>query len=391
MEQKCITNSIQLFFALCAVLLCTSCGQAGMSNGLWITDVSKNYPKVQLALKDIADVEYIKLANDSDFLVKSRALVFSDNHILTRGAEAGEILVFDRQGNFRNKFSHYGNGPHEYNYITNLCLDEKRNELYVHDVFLRKILVYDLEGEFVREIQSGDGRFIYQFDDNSFLVYCAETNKVDPAFHPYFALISKDDGSIRQKIDVPFASDSRRDLAVTKEADGGSFTYTAMHLPIVRYGDGYILNELSSDTIYTYSYDKVLTPFMVRKPSIASMGYPVYLESGVVTDRYIFLNRISVNENSPEDMFPSVKWVCDRETGQMNEYEVVNEDYPDKKIVLESHIVNCDVRSGYGVTRYNADGLLSAYEEGKLNGRLKEIAATLNEEDNDVLMVLRFK
>ena len=59
---------------------------------------------------------------------------------------------------------------------------------------------------------------------------------------------------------------------MTKEGDGGHFSYTAMHLPVVRNSEGYILNELSSDTIYQYSYDGILTPVILRTPAISSMS-----------------------------------------------------------------------------------------------------------------------
>ena len=40
---------------------------------------------------------------------------------------------------------------------------------------------------------------------------------------------------------------------------------------------------------------------------------------------------------------------------------------------------------------YLADELLTALEEGKLKGKLKEIASTLSEEDNGVVMLLKRK
>ena len=40
---------------------------------------------------------------------------------------------------------------------------------------------------------------------------------------------------------------------------------------------------------------------------------------------------------------------------------------------------------------YPADELLTALEEGKLKGKLKEISSTLSEEDNGVVMLLKRK
>lgn len=49
-----------------------------------------------------------------------------------------------------------------------------------------------------------------------------------------------------------------------------------------------------------------------------------------------------------------------------------------------------DMQSGHGISRYNAGELLEACQEGKLYGELKDLASSLNEED-DVLILYKFK
>lgn len=380
----------QLVFFLMMACLC-SCTSQHRNESVLQIDVSHDYSTVRMNLQDFAEVEYIRLANDSGFLVRSRPLVCSANYIITKGGEPGEILLFDKEGKPVSKFSHYGNGPHEYNYITNLRIDEKRGEIYIHDVFSQKIFIYTLKGEFIREFPSGDARFIYNFDDDSFLVYNTETNQINPELKPYFSIVSKMDGKILKRIHVPFSSGKKYDLTVTKEGAGGSFSYTAMHLPIVRYADGYFLNELSSDTIYKYSYKGDLVPFITRTPEVSTMDAPSFLQSGIETSKYVFLTRVAVNENDEQNMFPEENWVYDKETGGLHAYEIVNEDYPKAGVVLNSHLVNCDMEPGYGISRFNAGELLDAYSRGELYGGLKEIAALLEEEDNDVLVLYKFR
>ena len=43
------------------------------------------------------------------------------------------------------------------------------------------------------------------------------------------------------------------------------------------------------------------------------------------------------------------------------------------------------------LSRMEAPGLVEAYEDGKLQGPLKEIAADLEEESNPVIMIARYK
>lgn len=90
-------------------------------------------------------------------------------------------------------------------------------------------------------------------------------------------------------------------------------------------------------------------------------------------------------------MFPEENWGYDKETGEMHKYERVNEDYPKAEVVLNSHLVNCDIEPGYGISRFNAGELLDAYSRGELYGKLKEMAALLKEEDNDVLVLYKFR
>lgn len=382
----------KFFYPLCIAICLFACHSSEtMNSNIFQVDVKESHSSIQLKLADVAEVEYIKLANDSNFLVRTKPLVCSNNYILTKGGDTGEILIFDKTGKAVSRFSHYGNGPHEYNYITNLLLDEKRKEIYVHDVFLQKMLVYDMKGAFIREYTMGDARFIYGFDDACFLVYNTITNQTNSDLKPYFTLVSKTDGKVLYAINVPFASDKKFNLEVTKSNNGESFTYTAMHLPIIRCSDGYLLNELSSDTIYKLSLTKELKPFIARTPSISGMSAPIFLQGGPETERFIFLTKVSVNENDVKDMFPTTDWVYDKGTGSISEYKIVNEDYPSKKFTLTSHNANCDMPFRYGISRYRAYKLVEAYQEGGLHGRLKDIAATLQEEDNDVLVLYKFK
>ena len=377
------------FYLLLIICLC-GCSSSPVNKGILEIDVTENHPKIELTLDEIADVEYIPLSSDSNFLTAARMLVCKDKYMLTRGGN-NEILIFSRQGKAMKEFSYWGNGPHEYNYITNLLADEKKQEIYVHDCFLRKFFVYDFNGKFLREYPGGDARFVYDFDDETFLVYNTETNRVDPDLKPYFSLVSKKDGAILKKIEVPFALDKRIDLAVTKDISGGSFTYTSMHLPLSRNADGFFLNELSSDTIYKFTFEQKLKPYIVRKPSVASMSQPVFLQCGIETSKYIFMTRVAINERNEQNMFPETNWVYNKKDGSISEYEIVNKDFPDNKMTLTSHHVNCSTNPGYGMFRYRAYELVEAYQEGKLFGKLKDIAATLDEEDNDVIVVCKFK
>ena len=44
-----------------------------------------------------------------------------------------------------------------------------------------------------------------------------------------------------------------------------------------------------------------------------------------------------------------------------------------------------------GVATYGPEGLINHYKKGELKGRLKEIAANLREDDNAVIVLVKYK
>ena len=44
-----------------------------------------------------------------------------------------------------------------------------------------------------------------------------------------------------------------------------------------------------------------------------------------------------------------------------------------------------------GFAFYGPEGLINHYKKGELKGRLKEIAANLREDDNNVVVLMRYK
>lgn len=99
-----------LFVCWCA------CSSPVHKGNIFTINLDEDYSEINLDLKDVADIEYIKLADDPGFLVSLRPLVFSENYIITKGVKEGEVLLFNRQAQPIQTFCHYGKGPHDYNY-----------------------------------------------------------------------------------------------------------------------------------------------------------------------------------------------------------------------------------------------------------------------------------
>ena len=354
-------------------------------------DVNKSYPMKKLKISDLADVSYVKLSTERDFLVKSRVLATSDNYIVTKGGSQN-ILVFDKQGNPVYSFSHEGNGPHEYLNASTVMIDEKESLLYIHDIQLQKMFAYRLDGEFVYEYDTDNFRFVYQFNENHFIIYHQITNRINADMTPYFSIVNKKTGQLVKKIEVPQAINKIVNLEVTMGEGEQKMVYSAMHLPLIRtLDDDFLLNELSSDTIYRIHQDLSMEPWIVRKPGIEGMSRQVSLEAGVETSLYQFFTLTSVHPDNMDNMFEESPLVYDKLEDKVYRYEVEMEEHEDFHPNFSAHIVNCDVRSGFGLSRFQVFDLQEALENGFLHGKLQEITDELDDEDNPLVILYHFK
>ncbi|GHT69307.1 hypothetical protein AGMMS50239_35860 [Bacteroidia bacterium] len=133
-----------------------------------------------------------------------------------------------------------------------------------------------------------------------------------------------------------------------------------------------------------------MTPFIVRTPSIQSMDPEVFLFINILTDRYYFMNTVKkVYDFSTQQGYPGIDLVYDKEEKTFYKYTLYNDDYSNKK---EAHIkrgpVNNEIATWQKLEAYH---LIEAYEKGELKGKLKEIVAKLDKDDNPVIMLIKHK
>ena len=142
--------------ALLNLLFIISCNvnDKQSDKGLITIDLRESPSFKKILLQDIAEIEYIPLRNDSDFLSSVRFMSVTENYIWTRGGDNGrEILRFDRIGKEICKFSHYGQGPEEYLYINSQTINEQEQEIHVYDRQSNKVLVYNFAGNFLHSFK----------------------------------------------------------------------------------------------------------------------------------------------------------------------------------------------------------------------------------------------
>lgn len=370
----------------------SGCGerQAG-DNDFLTVDISESYSsKKELILQDFMDVEYISLETNDNFVNQGFVQAIGKEVILVKNnRNDGDIFVYDRTGKAIRKINRKGQGGEEYTFCRSITLDEDNNEMFINDHFARKIQVYDLEGHFKRSLkqkQEGDTQFyweIFNYDEDNLICY-DECNEEIP-----FLLVSKQDGSITKEIKTPF-KEKKLFIQILKTEEGIRAAGPGDYSRMTPFNDNWILLEPSSDTIYTLMPDYSLRPFIVRTPPIHTMNPEVHLILRLVSDRYYFMEAIKNEYDfSKEKGFPKTYFVYDTQEKDFFRYIIYNGDYSGKEEIYMVSLIPVNQKESW--SSIDASKLRADYEKGKLKGKLKEIAATLDEDSNPVIMLVKHK
>ena len=403
-----LKKHVRWMSALLVASLLFGCGNGKQkdSDGLITVDVSKSYPKKELILQDLFDIEYVPLETTDEFVTSGFVKSIGNKYIIVKNSNFrdGDIFVFGRDGRVINKFNHKGSAEGEYVYTSHMFFDEEKEELYVSCLATSKIYIYDLEGNFKRSFrykEDNGSPIIYQpmysFDSET-MIGCDFTsgrwiNGREALLDNknMFHLISKKDGRVLKEIEIPFVEKVSQVL------------YTPQYVGIVRndelipYHDHWLLVEPSSDTIYRYTSEKELIPFIVRTPSIQTMEPKVFLFPGVITDRYYFMQAVKkeYNESDPYSKLAKREILYDKTENQMFEYVLYNRDFMGESTGnLAFDVLSLVVKNSKDIafaTRLEAPDLVEAYNDGKLRGPLKDIASKIDEEDNPVILIAKYK
>jgi hypothetical protein len=364
------------------------CGGNKQSTDDVITvDVTASYPEKELILQDFMDVEYIVLETNDDFINQGFVEDIGKNIILVRNRNSdGDIFIYDRNGKALRKINRKGQGGEEYSQITDIILDEDNNEMFVKDNPARKIWVYDLYGNFKRSFKFADTsyyRFTFNYDRDHLICYKGYS-PIDNEQSGHI-LISKQDGSITREIHIPVKEIKTPIVRIEKD---DITIMPAFYLTTPCHGN-WILMNTSSDTVYNYLPDGKINRIIVRTPSIHSMNLEIFLFVNALTDRYYFMHTMKKEVDfTTFKGFPGIDLIYDKQEKTLFNYTMFNDDFSNKRQVGWSEAINHEIASWQPLEAYQ---LVEAYEKGELKGKLKEIASTLDEDDNPVIMLIKHR
>ena len=381
-------------FFLFILLTTTGCKRQNQTADDLITvDVTKNsFPKKELILQDFMDVEYIPLETNEEFINQGCVDAIGEKYIIvTNYRDDGDIFVYDRSGKAIRKINRKGQGGEEYISCRSVILDEENEELFINDNYAKKIRVYDLEGNFKRSLNQKSEKnssYLDMFDYNEENLICYDKFNYEIPF----LLVSKQDGSITKEIKIPF-KEKKLFHIVLRQPDGVVIASAGpgLYNSIIPFEGNWILLEASSDTIYTLMPDYSLHPFIVRTPPIHTMAPEVFVILKLISDRYYFMESVkNVYDFSKEEGFPRTYFVYDTQEKDFFRYIIYNGDYSYKKEFYMSMLTPINSKGELWAT-INAFELCRDYKKGKLKGKLKEVAATLGEDDNRVVMLVKHR
>lgn len=120
----------------------------------------------------VEKVDFVRLETTEDCIIGDIShLFFVDNKIIVADQLTSQsIFVFDINGNFLNRISHLGNGPHEYLDITDVDVTPS-GLIVIKDNVKDKLLFFEPNGKFVKERIDIEGGMDLAFIDEHSIAF----------------------------------------------------------------------------------------------------------------------------------------------------------------------------------------------------------------------------
>ena len=377
-------KSILLISMFTSAIMLAGCCQSGETEMITI-NVGKSYPKKELAIADLWKVEYIALETDSTFLVPGgQPYHVGENKLGFVDNRTGNLLFFDATtGKKAFCINRKGPGPEEYKSVGALVMDEKAGEIFAWTIFDGTFQVYDAQGKHLRTLPMHNKRkdeYLYitnfiDLDDNRLL--CSSNNMKGYAVH---YLQDKKIGLTTLVDSIP--NERYVSEYIFAQKDGVTYSTAPNLTPFVHTSEGLVYADHSNDTLYRMTDKMTPSPFIVRTPRVKETEPNKILRFDNETDDWMFLSGIEMAYDfSKNEGLHQTNYGVEKASGGIYELKFIHPDYEGKEYSP----------TALNARYYPADELLTALEKGKLKGKLKEIASTLDEEDNGVVMLLKQK
>jgi hypothetical protein len=379
---------------------CSKQPKAPADSTLPVLDLSKDYPEKKVDIHELGEVEYIPLETTDESIMRVGLFHYiSNDYIIVQ--DLGVMQIFDRKGKHIKRFDHTGPGPKEYHYIHGCKADFRAKELYIYDP--KKIQVYSFSGEWIRTVGNiPEGirpEFTFDYNEKYLITHNVfhdywNFEKLPVDLTPYY-LIDKQTGEF---IPLPLTVKNRISRIVHKEIKDISenvaqpIVEKILINPMLANGSDILIADFGLDTLYSYKNDR-LTPIAVQYPSAHSTNPPVVIAPFFYTDQFLIFKPVEIRYDpkyalQPLDDAPLMMW--NRKTNEIYRIQLYDSNRPNRKLKNTMEGMQLENPNQIFIAHY-ADKLCTDNEEGKLKGKLKEVASKLTEEDCHVVAICKLK
>jgi 6-bladed beta-propeller len=176
-----MNTNIKLFVsALILYLVVNSCNTAHIKDKNQIVYFNlKELPKVtEVKLSDLGfvDIEYIPLkTNEQNMIQGINNVIFGNNFFLTHFFT--DLYLFRSDGKFVSKLGTVGRGPNEFTVVHDVDINRKNQNIYLADGWQRNLYVYSETGEIIKTFRIPiSGQVSLRTTDNGILCYNQNTS-----------------------------------------------------------------------------------------------------------------------------------------------------------------------------------------------------------------------
>lgn len=377
------------------------CTQMNQQETLALVDMTQDYPEKEIALESVADLRLVRFeAPSEEYLFDGVPVVVSESLIVFHSFQRGDFWVFDGAGKPISAFNHKGNGPEDYLNLFGVVYDEAAKELFLAEK--NKVKVFDTQGRFKRLLRLPENAWIDQlinydaetlllFDNQQRLhgIYPAMPPVEGEAYESSFVRISKQDGTLKGYLPAP-ADFEVPLMGKVQMPNGQEMPVLGTTSRIVAHREGVLLNNPESDTLCLAKGD-ALRPVWVTTPPIRTQGEPKsYLNGYVEAGGYRFFEVISLAKVQRPPL-PTTYLAQEIKSGDVICPVLQWGDYTGKELHLSPMTIFRSRNARLGHQVLPLDELQEALETGKLKGNLKTLVEQMGEEENDLLLLMRFK
>lgn len=165
------------------------------TNDMTSVKLNKKYDNIKLS--DFCDsVKYIALETTATSLVGAVGKIqYVNQHFFISDLSQNKILIFNSEGHFVRNIFREGRGPEEYNMINDFTISPIDTSIYIGDNN-NKINVYSFEGKFIKSLNCSNVILAMNFIDNNLYIFSGFHISDEAKDSVYYASIIDMEGNI---------------------------------------------------------------------------------------------------------------------------------------------------------------------------------------------------